>query len=94
MDLMQDLHTGWAARLTLGRLRQAKLAAANARVERAALEGMGRLRMEVDADVYHYWGQRLGYECWNDPQWLREFERDNPEVRVPQRPRRTSIVVP
>lgn len=43
---------------------------------------LGRLRMAVSADAFHYWGQRLGYECWRDPQFLREFERDNPAVRV------------
>ena len=34
---------------------------------------------------YHYWGQRLGYECWEDEQFVREFLRDNPECRVKSR---------
>lgn len=50
--------------------------------DRKAINGVGRLRMEVDDYVYHYWGNRLGYKCWKDPQFLREMERDNPEVRV------------
>lgn len=45
-------------------------------------EGLGRLRMSVSADAFHYWGRRLGYECWRDKQFLNEFERDNPSVRV------------
>jgi hypothetical protein len=28
------------------------------------------------------WGVRLGYECWEDKQFLKEFLRDNPEVAV------------
>jgi hypothetical protein len=28
------------------------------------------------------WGIRLGYECWEDKQFLKEFLRDNPEVAV------------
>jgi hypothetical protein len=38
--------------------------------------------MRVPADAFHYWGQRLGYECWEDEQFLREYERDNPQVKV------------
>ena len=49
---------------------------------RRSLEGMGRPRLEVDTWAFHYWGQRLGYKCWKDEQFLREFERDNPACRV------------
>lgn len=49
---------------------------------RRSLEGLGRPRLEVDTWAFHYWGQRLGYKCWKDPQFLREFERDNPACRV------------
>jgi len=47
-----------------------------------SLEGLGRVRMAISADAFHYWGRRLGYDCWKDKQFLREFERDNPAVRV------------
>jgi hypothetical protein len=50
--------------------------------EHRSIDGLGRLRMIIDPTAYHYWGQRLGYACWSDPQFLREYERDNPEVRV------------
>jgi hypothetical protein len=43
---------------------------------------MGQHIMSIDAVAYHYWGQRLGYECWADPQFRREYMRDNPGVRV------------
>lgn len=49
---------------------------------RRSLAGLGRPRLEVDTVAYHYWGQRLGYECWRDEGFLREFERDNPDARV------------
>lgn len=32
--------------------------------------------------AYHYWGRRLGYECWKDDQFVHEFLRDNPGCRV------------
>lgn len=65
----------------LARRRQDRIAA-ELGTNRKAMNGLGRVRMEVDSWVYHYWGQRLGYQCWRDPGWLREFERDNPNVRV------------
>jgi hypothetical protein len=50
--------------------------------EHRSMDGLGRVRLSIDAAAYHYWGQRLGYKCWSDPQFLREFERDNPHARV------------
>lgn len=47
-----------------------------------SVDGIGRLRMRIDPTLYHAWGTRLGYDCWRDGQFLREIERDNPEVRV------------
>lgn len=47
-----------------------------------SIDGVGRLRMVVTGDAFHYWGRRLGYECWQDRQFLREYERDNESVRV------------
>ena len=32
--------------------------------------------------AYHHWGQRLGYECWDDAGFVFEFLRDNPQCRV------------
>ena len=40
------------------------------------------LVMKVHSKFYHYWGQRLGYECWEDEQFVREFLRDNEECRI------------
>lgn len=63
------------------RLRQRRVAA-ELGGNRKAANGLGRPRLEVDTYAYHYWGKRLGYQCWKDRQFLREFERDNPDCRV------------
>jgi hypothetical protein len=42
----------------------------------------GQVQMQVHPASYHYWGNRLGYECWDDPNFVREYLRDNPECRV------------
>lgn len=47
-----------------------------------SMDGLGRPRMVIDTTAYHYWGRRLGYDCWRDKQFLAEFERDNPAVRI------------
>tara|TARA_R100000152_G_C6687666_1_gene120047 strand:- start:118 stop:498 length:381 start_codon:yes stop_codon:yes gene_type:complete len=47
-----------------------------------SVNGLGRLRLRIDPYTYHYFGQRLGYNCWHNEQFLREFERDNEYARV------------
>jgi len=51
----------------------------------------GELRSQVHAASFHYWGQRLGYQCWNDPQFCREYLRDNEYARVKSRPRNPTV---
>ena len=43
----------------------------------------GEVSYQVRPEFFHYWGKRLGYECWDDHDgFVREFLRDNPECRV------------
>lgn len=84
--------------------RQAKIAAAYRQQALAAKAGGTRriLRGEIGGEVkmavhpifYHYWGQRLGYACWDDDQFVREFLRDNPSARVKSVSNRLTIVKP
>lgn len=69
-----------------------QLAAAAGR-ERRMLED-GQVDIMIDPDSYHYWGQRLGYECWWDPQFVSEYQRDNEYSRVRSHPDNTTILVP
>lgn len=47
------------------------------RVRVADKEGGGEWGNRVHPVSYHYWGQRLGYECWSDAEFTREYHRDN-----------------
>jgi hypothetical protein len=47
--------------------------------------GGGYVKMQVDPVSYHYWGCRLGYACWKDEQFCREYLRDNEYARVRNR---------
>src|SRR6266404_2685791 len=58
--------------------------AAYAQSERRLL-GDGEVKMQIDPYSYHYWGQRLGYRCWQDPEFVAEYLRDNPEARIRNR---------
>ena len=80
-DLDKRLRAKQNVEHVLAKTRQLQIARALGR-DRRSMEGMGRVRMEVDSTVYHYWGRRLGYKCWRDEAFLREMERDNPEMRV------------
>ena len=58
--------------------------------ERYALD-FGRVDLMVHPFFYHYWGQRLGYECWQNDEFVREFKRDNETVRVKSRARQLKV---
>ena len=57
-------------------------------------DGGGEVTMMIHPTSYHYWGQRLGYECWEDPGFRREYLRDNEAARVRSRARQLTIVKP
>ena len=46
------------------------------------VEGMGAKVASIDARTYFRWSQDHP-GCWDDPSFLREFVRDNPESRTP-----------
>jgi len=50
--------------------------------ERRAIEGLGRVRMELDPLVWLHWRLKEGPGVFKDPAFKRALERDNPEVRV------------
>lgn len=63
------------------------------RIVRDSQHGDAHVGHMVHPVSYHYWGQRLGYECWDDPQFVREYLRDNPAARVKTTTDRTSILI-
>ena len=69
---------------------QRRLAACEDRLKMCHLAGGGERvnfkdgfsKAMIDPASYHYWGQRLGYECWDDDQFMKEYLRDNPLARI------------
>ena len=42
----------------------------------------GEQTLMVHKRSFHYWGQRLGYECWDCPQFRHEYARDVETSRI------------
>jgi hypothetical protein len=54
----------------------------------------GYVAMQVHPFSYHYWGQREGYQCWEDDDFKRKYLRDVPEARVKSRTANPTVLVP
>lgn len=80
--LIKEIQTGWNMEAVSAEINNKRLGVANSSSQRNAIEGLGRLRMEIDPTSFHYWGQRLGYDCWKDQDFLRRYEQQVPECRV------------
>lgn len=85
-NVIKDIYRGERARIVKSRINQAEIAKQNAG-DLVGVDGLGELKAEIDERAYHYWGQKLGYACWSDVGFVREFLRDNPDVRVKNIPR-------
>ncbi len=82
--VLRELRKGEIFKQRLAQRRQEEAARVGG-VRRRRRRGGASPFMQVPPESFHYWGQRLGYECWDDPQFVREFLRDNPECRVQTR---------
>lgn len=88
----QELIAGWHAEAALAKARQARIAEANARLENAAIEGIGQRVMSMDLFAWLDWERRFP-GITGDPGWRKSMLRDNPELRVKYTPRRTTVRV-
>lgn len=80
--VIEEFRTGISKQIVDATIEQKRIAKDNTSHDFRSIEGIGRLRMRIDPTLYHKWGQKYGYDCWKDNQFLSEIERDNPEVRV------------
>lgn len=74
--LLEEFKRGWLKEKVLGRVEQKRLAHTAKQYHRG-VDGLGRLRARIPASSFHYWGKRLGYQCWNDEKFMKEYLRDN-----------------
>ena len=81
-QLCADIQVGWNAQEWLVKARQARVAKATQMLEKAHIDGVGQCHMRIDPYIYHSYGKKYGYAIWNQPDFIKDFKRDNPEVRV------------
>jgi len=82
-QLVEEFRKGELLKLVKAKKKQVASAAATG--ERKFFGDQGEVQFQIRPEYFHHWGQRLGYECWDDPQFVREFLRDNPSCRVDSR---------
>lgn len=73
LELLSDIE----GELARAEQEQVKLMEAEKRVSGGERKNLpfGRLRMRVCDEVFHFWGGKLGYECWKDKGFLADMER-------------------
>lgn len=91
-QVMNEFVHGWRMQEVMAEANQQQAAAAMG-AEQHYVDGLGEVKMRITPEAFHFWGHRLGYDCWKDRQFRREFHRDNPAVRVKSVPRRTMVRV-
>lgn len=47
-------------------------------------EGFGQLERVISSKDFHHFGRMYGYEIWDDPEWLKEWDSDNPDGKAKQ----------
>jgi hypothetical protein len=91
-QMLEEFRTGWALRKVQAKA-NAKLLGKLNQEEHNHVEGLGEMTMRIPVESYHYWGKRLGYDCWRDAGFRKEFLRDNPECRVNSKAAKTTVRV-
>ena len=79
--LENEFRKGWQKNRIEAEIQSKKYGAIN-RERHKSVEGLGQLVARIPETAFHFWGQKLGYNCWNDSAFMKEFLRDNPELRV------------
>ena len=93
-EFKNELIRGWELDRNMAELRQRQVAGRLNTQPHYHLDGMGECVARIDLGAYFYWAMREGYECWNDKGFMREYLRDNPEVRVKSQARQTTVLRP
>jgi hypothetical protein len=90
-EVERELINGWQLNEVKDKIEVKRLGEFHKNNVAKPIDGIGELRASIPPSAFHYWGTRLGYECWEDRQFLREFIRDNPETAVRNRMKRTMV---
>lgn len=91
LEVEREFRQGWAMNQVRAKADATKIAQFGHSNEAKDIDGVGRLVAKIPPDAFYYWGHVLGFACWEDKQFLREFLRDNPEVAVRNYTKKTVV---
>lgn len=91
--LKDELIRGEKAAAAFALHKQQRIAAANARLDHAFVDGLGELKMRIHPDIYFRMVALYGPRCWQDPAFRKSVYDKNPEVRVHCRSRKVTARV-
>lgn len=86
----EELCRGWYAQAVNAKARQLRIAAANARLEHAHIEGVGQHVASIDAFSFIDW-ERRHHGITRQKDWWKSLLRDNPECRVQSTSAKTRV---
>jgi hypothetical protein len=90
--MLEEFRTGWSLRKAQAEATKKALGQLN-QLQHRHVDGLGQMTARIPEESYHYWGQRLGYACWRDNGFMKNFLRDNPECRVNSKAEKTTLLV-
>jgi hypothetical protein len=90
-EMERELLNGWRMQEAASYTQAKQIAAFNHSNAARSLEGVGELKAQIPLSAYHYWGQRLGYACWDDESFVNDYIKHNPEIAVKNRVKRTVV---
>lgn len=92
-EVEREFRTGWHLQ-KVQTLHQRKWEAKRRKQMPAkAIDGIGQLEREIPVTSFHFWGKKLGYQCWSDKNFLKEWDRDNPEYTIAYQPQKQKVMV-
>jgi hypothetical protein len=47
--------------------------------------------MRIDLTAWWHWTHRYGPKIWSDPDFVKAYKRDNPDVRVKSKSRKIQV---
>lgn len=84
-----EFRLGWEREKVMVEMEKNRMAEACTRLESAAVDGLGRVEMDIPAASYFYWireGRKRGTaNIWRHKEFRKDFLRDNPQFKVKYR---------
>ena len=59
--------------------------------DRRHVDGLGEARLSVSPEVYHRAQSKFAQNCWSDPEFIKQVEKDHPELRARSRSGKTMV---